>query len=38
VTPTRVVGEELAVFEGAVVGEPLDRQPFAEWYPDPIPG
>ena len=36
-TPTRVVGEELAIFEGFAVAQ-RDRRPFAAWYPDPIPG
>jgi len=36
-TATRVVGEELAVFEGCAVAERA-RRPFAAWYPDPIPG
>jgi len=36
-TPTRYVGEELAVFEGTDVRDLLERQQFAQWYPDPIP-
>lgn len=36
-TPTRVVGEELAIFEGFAVAQ-RGRRPFAVWYPDPIPG
>ncbi len=36
-TATRVVGEELAVFEGYAVSQGA-RRPFAAWYPDPIPG
>lgn len=37
-TPTEVVGEELAAFDGVDVGPLRERRSFAEWYPDPIPG
>lgn len=37
-TATAFVGEELALFEGAAIGAPLDRRKFHKWYPDPIPG
>lgn len=36
-TPTRTVGEELAIFERVAIVQ-RDRRPFAAWYPDPIPG
>ncbi len=38
VTATTSVGEELALFEHVSPGPLLSRQPFEDWYPDPIAG
>ncbi|MBV9306553.1 MAG: RES domain-containing protein [Acidobacteriaceae bacterium] len=38
ITATANVGEELALFEEISPGPPTTRQPFHEWYPDPIAG
>lgn len=37
-TPTRFVGEELALFDPVSPAPPPSRRRFANWYPDPIPG
>jgi RES domain-containing protein len=37
-TPIASVGEELALFDHIVLGQPQARRSFQKWYPDPIPG